>query len=317
MAATLHWALRAHLKDLREDGRLAVLTALILHANIRNRCWVSTDILAVETGWSRPSIVHAKQWLAAHGVFVLVPFHKRVDEELYLPPRQHVYQLTGIMTFDGEAVPYLLMNPEAQTAIELVVKKLSESKATESKATESKVGKLSPTLPKDSSLLEDDSLLEGNTTTTSSPGVVVEAPRPTIFSLYEQNFGGLGGQLLTDSLKDIAAEFPEGWIEEAFKIAVDANKRDLRYLRGILRRWKTDGRGAPAASKPETPNPPTKPAAPAPPDPLKARTEALYKTLPELPPDDYLPDDAQRDFAWRTTGRRAVARQLAEKEGTS
>lgn len=68
--------------------------------------------------------------------------------------------------------------------------------------------------------------------------------RPTIFTLYEQNIGLLT-PMAADSLKDIAAEFPADWIPEAFKIAVEANARKMNYVRGVLDRWKRDGRGAP------------------------------------------------------------------------
>lgn len=245
--ATLHWALRAHLKDLREDGRLAVLTALILHANMRNRCWVSTDLLIEETGWSRPSIVHAKQWLAARGAFVLVPFRKRVEEETKLPRRQHVYQLTGVMKFDGAAVPYLFMTPESQAAIEAVVSRL-ESKATESKATESSVGKSSVALPKGSSLLEGGSSLKGGSLKEDDSA----AARSNVFALYEQNIGMLT-PMLGDKLKDAAKTYPEAWIQEAFEQAVIHNKRSWAYAETILKRWEREGRGAdqpkpPAAS---------------------------------------------------------------------
>lgn len=131
MASTLHWELRKHLKDLRDDGRLAVLTALILHSNIRLRCWVSVDLLVAETGWSRPLVSKAKAWLHERGAFVLVPYRKRVDEELKLPTRQHVYQLTGMMDIDGKPIKYLFMNPEAEDAIKAVLSTLGHSKADE------------------------------------------------------------------------------------------------------------------------------------------------------------------------------------------
>jgi DNA replication protein DnaD len=32
------------------------------------------------------------------------------------------------------------------------------------------------------------------------------------------------------------------WIEEAFKIAVEKNVRNWRYIRAILERWQTEGK---------------------------------------------------------------------------
>lgn len=65
--------------------------------------------------------------------------------------------------------------------------------------------------------------------------------RPTIYSLYEENIGALT-PIIADELKDIEKEFPAQWAQEAFHIAVRANKRSLRYIRAILERWQTEGR---------------------------------------------------------------------------
>lgn len=71
--------------------------------------------------------------------------------------------------------------------------------------------------------------------------VEILPPRPTIYRLYEDNIGPLT-PMIADSLKDMVQEFPAHWLEEAVEIAVDANKRSLRYIRAILDRWRRDGR---------------------------------------------------------------------------
>jgi DNA replication protein DnaD len=38
-------------------------------------------------------------------------------------------------------------------------------------------------------------------------------------------------------------EYPPQWIEAAIRQAVEYNKRNWRYVAGILRRWQTEGRG--------------------------------------------------------------------------
>ncbi len=77
-------------------------------------------------------------------------------------------------------------------------------------------------------------------------GVLNEATgleeRPNIFVLYEQNIGLLQ-PLIAEELKDAEAEFPAEWIEEAFRIAVEQNVRNWKYIRRILERWRTEGRG--------------------------------------------------------------------------
>lgn len=66
-------------------------------------------------------------------------------------------------------------------------------------------------------------------------------PRPTIYRLYEENIGALT-PMISDELKDMEREFPAHWLEEAMGIAVQANKRNLRYVRGVLERWQNEGR---------------------------------------------------------------------------
>jgi DnaD/phage-associated family protein len=71
---------------------------------------------------------------------------------------------------------------------------------------------------------------------------VVRLQRPTVFTLYEQNIGPLT-PLVADELRDAELEYPPQWIEAAFRQAVEYNKRNWRYVSGILRRWQTEGRG--------------------------------------------------------------------------
>jgi DnaD/phage-associated family protein len=73
--------------------------------------------------------------------------------------------------------------------------------------------------------------------------IQVQIDRPNIFVLYEQNIGLLS-PLLADELKDAADQYPPEWIEEAFREAVQHNKRKWSYIRAILRRWETEGRQA-------------------------------------------------------------------------
>ncbi len=67
------------------------------------------------------------------------------------------------------------------------------------------------------------------------------APKPNIFSLYEANIGIIT-PLMAEELKDAELQYPEAWIEEAFREAVTGNKRSWRYIEAILKRWKTEGK---------------------------------------------------------------------------
>jgi DNA replication protein len=65
--------------------------------------------------------------------------------------------------------------------------------------------------------------------------------RPNIFRLYEENIGPLT-PLLVDTLKDAEKEYPQEWIDEAFRAAVERNARSWRYIESILKAWQEKGR---------------------------------------------------------------------------
>lgn len=69
----------------------------------------------------------------------------------------------------------------------------------------------------------------------------IRVQRPNIFVLYEQNIGMLT-PLIAEQLRDMEKQYAPGWINDAFEIAISRNKRHLRYIQSILKRWETDGR---------------------------------------------------------------------------
>lgn len=64
---------------------------------------------------------------------------------------------------------------------------------------------------------------------------------PNIFQLYEANIGPLT-PLMADALRDAEKTYQGDWIEDAFRIAVEHNKRNWHYIEAILRRWQDGGR---------------------------------------------------------------------------
>ncbi len=82
--------------------------------------------------------------------------------------------------------------------------------------------------------------LEGSAAEGDVPSIEIE--RPTIFTLYEQNIGLLV-PLVAEQLSDAAERYPSEWIEAAFREAIEQNKRSWSYIRAILRRWETEGKG--------------------------------------------------------------------------
>jgi len=177
---TLHWQMRNYAQELRQDGRLAVLLMLTMHANLRLRCWPSVDLLATETGWALASITAAKKWLIEHNAMILVPFNKRIDEETKLPIRQHVYQLTGVIDIDGKTWPYLYMTPEAKDSVKAILDTLP--KASKVSPTEVSSNEVSPTSAKD---IPGSKGIPDNTHTdkTPDPKTKTERKRDPIFDV--------------------------------------------------------------------------------------------------------------------------------------
>ncbi|MDP9309387.1 MAG: DnaD domain protein [Chloroflexota bacterium] len=77
--------------------------------------------------------------------------------------------------------------------------------------------------------------------------------RPTIFRLYEQNIGVLT-PMLTEELKEAQERYPAAWLEDAIREAVRSNKRSWRYIRAVLNRWATNGRGPLVVTPDEDPS---------------------------------------------------------------
>ncbi len=66
-------------------------------------------------------------------------------------------------------------------------------------------------------------------------------PLPDIFTLYEQNVGMLT-PMIAEELKQAEKLYPEDWIREAIKEAVNQNKRKWSYISAILERWSAEGK---------------------------------------------------------------------------
>jgi DnaD/phage-associated family protein len=72
------------------------------------------------------------------------------------------------------------------------------------------------------------------------PAPAVNEP-PNIFRLYEENIGPLT-PMIADELTEAEQSYSSAWIEEAIRIAVENNKRNLRYIFAILERWRREGK---------------------------------------------------------------------------
>jgi DnaD/phage-associated family protein len=87
-----------------------------------------------------------------------------------------------------------------------------------------------------------DDLLAGKwTPVETGQRVQLQAQRPNIFVLYEQNIGPLT-PLLAEELMEAEDAYPASWIEDAFREAVELNKRSWRYVQRILEHWAAEGK---------------------------------------------------------------------------
>ncbi len=66
--------------------------------------------------------------------------------------------------------------------------------------------------------------------------------QPDIFALYEQNIGMLT-PMIAEELREAEKLYPESWIREAIREAVNQNIRKKSYILAILERWGTEGKG--------------------------------------------------------------------------
>lgn len=65
--------------------------------------------------------------------------------------------------------------------------------------------------------------------------------RPNIYLLYEENIGPLT-PMIAESLGNAERTYPDFWIQDALRVAVENNKRNWRYVEAILDRWQKEGR---------------------------------------------------------------------------
>jgi DnaD/phage-associated family protein len=91
----------------------------------------------------------------------------------------------------------------------------------------------------------EPSITNHPTTTAAAVAVVTESEpeRPTVFAEYERQFGLTLTAGIADTLKEMVRDYGDDWTRDALGITTRSGKRgNLRYVEGILRRWKIEGR---------------------------------------------------------------------------
>lgn len=97
----------------------------------------------------------------------------------------------------------------------------------------------------------------------------------------ESNGFGSMTQILSEEVGELLKEYPCQWVLDAMRVSVQANKRSMRYVSGILRKWMADGRdpAQPVMATGQSP-PPPKPE----PFTMPAAARALRDRLQNLSP---------------------------------
>lgn len=82
---------------------------------------------------------------------------------------------------------------------------------------------------------------ETETQTETPPGSGNSGPLADVCDAYHRNIGLLT-KIIADKLADDVVEYGAPWVLDAIAIAVTAEKRDLRYVEGVLKKWRQNGR---------------------------------------------------------------------------
>jgi DNA replication protein len=88
--------------------------------------------------------------------------------------------------------------------------------------------------------IEDGEIELGGLTVKGTPYADTGKPSD-IFALYEQNIGILT-PMIADELREAEKLYPQDWIADAIREAVNQNKRKWSYISAILESWSTEGR---------------------------------------------------------------------------
>lgn len=106
---TIDYGLRDIPAEFWKHDHWTVLTFLLLHANIRSRCWPGMRYIAGHIHKSLTYVQDTRDWLIEHSAVRLVSFSERVAEERKLPARQYVYELSGRVVIAESTYPYLYL----------------------------------------------------------------------------------------------------------------------------------------------------------------------------------------------------------------
>lgn len=295
----------------QKGSKLLMLLAIADSANDAGFAWPSQATLAKKARMTKRNAQRLLDQLATTGEIVIFNRVSEAENEHHF---SNVYQiaLPGKHALPAEIRG--LFKPRMSPGSDSGVIRGSDTHVTTGNDTgvttgsDSGVTTVVTPAPPDPSL--EPSLLESSDRTSSIEAAA--ADDFNIFSLYHETFGKLvSNGILADDLKDIAATYQPNDIRDAFKETARANASSINYTVAILKRWQKEGRDKPA---PSTTRSAPKPAVSPDDERLKALKTEILATLPDVPPDTYLPDRSpdERQKSWRMAGRIGTAKRMAE-----
>lgn len=74
-----------------------------------------------------------------------------------------------------------------------------------------------------------------------SAPIIIDEKLKQIVEIYESNIA-MVTPMTVETLKDTSDKYSVDWFNDAVKEAVGHNKRNLKYVEAILKRWETEGR---------------------------------------------------------------------------
>ena len=236
---TLHPDLRQALAAIRAAGEANwyVLTAYILHANARGRAWPSLDTLSRETGYGRPAVIAARQWLIRAGALTKVNYALRIGDERTFP-RKEVMQLSGVIRLPGRAEPLRILAVPAPS--EDTPEGLAGLPWTAGSAPRVTLDGY-PGIPESTAATAAAAGSPGDGG--DAPAAV--APSPTGVGLVwqqeaRQPLTPLLAEVLGELVERHGAETVVGAVREAVQ-AVGPGKFSVKYVIRILERWRAEG----------------------------------------------------------------------------
>lgn len=98
-----------------KEARLAVFVWLYLRKNSRSRAWGNVETIAHETGFGKPRVIEALDWLRQVGAVMLVDKSLRMGKECRV--RGYVYELTGTLESEQQSIQYFIQPVDTETEL--------------------------------------------------------------------------------------------------------------------------------------------------------------------------------------------------------